>query len=72
MNEITCTLFNALTEQRIGDVSLPALPRVGELVVNLRERAFEVLAVWHVAGRGRYLVVKEISTGLPGYMKAPR
>ena len=68
MPEITCTLFNLLTQQSLGDVKLVSVPRVGEYVLTARSRAFEVVEVWHV-GSVPSLVVKEVSTGLPTYLK---
>ena len=64
---VPCSMFNQLTQKKVGDVRLIAVPRKGDHIVA--RRTFEVLEVWHVAGKGIYLVVQETTSGLPSYMR---
>ena len=67
MNEITCMLFNRLARKKVGEVQLTVVPRAGDRIVA-QQRAFEVAEVWHVAGKGIFLVVHDMP-GLPAYMR---
>jgi len=68
VTEVSCALFNKLTQKKVCDVKLFAVPRPGDHVVA--RRAFQVVEVWHVAGKGICLVVEETTSGLPSYMRA--
>jgi len=66
--EVNCAMFNKLTQKKVGDVRLLAVPRKGDHIVA--RRAFQVVEVWHIAGKGIFLVVEETTSGMPAYMKA--
>lgn len=68
VTEVNCIMFNQLTQKKVGEIRLLAVPRKGDQVVG--RRTFEVLEVWHVAGKGIYLVVQETPQGMPAYMRA--
>lgn len=65
---VNCALFNRLTQKKVGDVRLSAVPHPGDHVVA--RRTFRVLEVWHIAGKGICLVVEENSSGVPAYMRS--
>jgi len=67
VTDVTCTMFNKLTQNKLGDVRLLAVPRPGDHIVA--RRTVHVLEVWHVAGKGIFLLVEETPQGLPAYMR---
>lgn len=68
MNNVTCILFNKLARKKVGEVTLAAVPRAGDRIA-MQLRTFEVSEVWHVEGKGIFLIVHDMPTGLPAYMK---